>query len=67
MSGETDLERLEQRVQKAKALVHLSEIKVEELMASVGEIEKFKPKIRLMGKRRDSPDRPAIRKISISG
>jgi hypothetical protein len=52
MSRETDLERLERRVEKAKALVCLSEIKVEELIASVDEIEKFKPKIRLMGKRR---------------
>lgn len=50
MSRETDLEQLEQRVEKAKALVHLSEIRVEELMASVDEIEKIKYRTRLMGK-----------------
>lgn len=52
MSSESDLEQLEQRVEKAKTLLHLSEIKVEELMASVDEIEKIKSRTKLMTKRR---------------
>ena len=66
MSGETDLEQLEQRVQKFKTLVHLSQIKVEDLLASADEIEKSKSKTRFAGKRRYPSERPPIRTISIS-
>ncbi len=46
MSTETELQRLERQVQKDKTLVHESEMKVEELVASVHEAEKFKLKIK---------------------
>ena len=51
MNGESDLERLEREVQKARALVRQSEIKVEELLASAYKIEKIKPDVRRFGKR----------------
>ena len=51
MNGESDLERLEREVQNARARVRQSEIKVEELLASVHEIEKFKPGVRCFGQR----------------
>lgn len=50
MIVETDLERLERQVQKARTLVHESAIKVEELVASVHAAEEFKVKIKQMGK-----------------
>jgi hypothetical protein len=50
MSTETELQRLERRVQKDKTSVHESEMKVEELVASVHEAEKFKVKSRRPGK-----------------
>jgi hypothetical protein len=42
MRNETDLEQLQQRVEKAKTLVHQSGIKVEELEASIRYSRNFK-------------------------
>lgn len=49
-----ELEDLETQVQKARQLVRQSELKVEAIEASIHEIEKFYPKIKIVGQ----PDAP---------
>ena len=65
MSSDTDLERLQQQVQKARVQVHLSEIKVEGLRVSVEEIERFKRKIKFADKRLFRREYPALREFSV--
>jgi hypothetical protein len=48
-----ELEDLEIQVQKGKQLVHQSELKVEAIEATIHEIEKFHPKIKII--RRQAP------------
>jgi exoribonuclease R len=43
-----ELENLELQVRKARQLVRQSEIKVEEIEASIHEMEKFYPKIKVI-------------------
>lgn len=45
MSEESDLERLRRQVEKSRILVHQSEMKVEELEASMREIHHFKDRL----------------------
>lgn len=47
MHDESELERLQRQVEKAKALVQQSGIKVEELEASMHEIYRFKDRVTL--------------------
>jgi hypothetical protein len=50
MSGQSDLEQLQQRVERSKRLVHLSEIKVEQLEATVRRIQDFQRNVALTGR-----------------
>ena len=55
MRDETELERLQRQVERAKTLIHQSGIKVEELEASVNEIYRFKDRLTMFprnGKRK---------------
>jgi hypothetical protein len=45
MRDETELERLQRQVEKSKAMVHQSGIKVEELEASMHDIYRFKDRL----------------------
>ncbi|MGH7940839.1 MAG: hypothetical protein ACREFR_07210 [Limisphaerales bacterium] len=45
MRDESDLERLQRRVEKSKVLLHQSEMKVEELEASIRKIDSFKDRV----------------------
>ncbi|HUA65715.1 MAG TPA: hypothetical protein VME24_07700 [Alphaproteobacteria bacterium] len=48
LNNGAELKDLEKQVQKARQLVHESEIKVEAIEASIYEIEKFYPKIKII-------------------
>jgi hypothetical protein len=50
-----ELEELEMQVKKARQLVRQSEVKVEAIVASIHEIEKFHPKIKII-RRPATPD-----------
>jgi len=54
MNSRQEIERLERQVQKAKKLVHESELKVEELEASIKGIYDFKSRTFLF--HRNKPD-----------
>lgn len=54
-SNAAELDELEMQVQKARHLVQQSEIKVEAIEASIHEIEKFYPKIKIIRR----PPQPA--------
>ena len=51
MSNESDLDRLRLQVEKAKILVRQSEMKVEELEASVRDIYNFKDRLVIFPRR----------------
>ena len=57
MIDESELERLQRQVERAKTLIHQSGIKVEELEASVNEIYRFKDRITMFPRRKQKlPD-----------
>lgn len=57
MIDESELERLQRQVERAKTLIHQSGIKVEELEASVNEIYRFKDRLTMFPRRKQKlPD-----------
>ncbi|HEY1788111.1 MAG TPA: hypothetical protein VGJ73_08150 [Verrucomicrobiae bacterium] len=53
-----ELENLEMQVRKARQIVYQSELKVEAIVATIHEIEKFHPKIKIID--RQTPPEPKI-------